>query len=579
MSHIRWKRCLRVFAFSSVAIILTFRLWKTGGNRVIEDDADFTKNDGKGGIRPHVSEHSFKEIHNTHVVVGHYVGDAGLLSFPKSNLTQEMLNTNLFSPKPGEGHDGHAVIIPPQENAKMQQLFYINRFNLLASDRIPLNRSLPDVRRKGCKELYDKAELRNLPDVSIIIIFHNEAWSTLLRTVTSVINRSPRSLLKDIILVDDASEREFLGKPLEDYLKTLEVPAHVVRTHVRSGLVRARLLGARIATGKVLVFLDAHCECTKGWLKPLVMRVAEDRTRVVCPVIDIINDNTFAYVRSFELHWGAFNWHLHFRWYTIGSDEIKRRKINVLLPYRTPVMAGGLFAIDRSYFFEVGSYDESMDIWGGENLEISFRIWQCGGSLEISPCSHVGHLFRKSTPYSFPGGIGDILYANLARVALVWMDDWAEFFFRFSPEAAKLRDSVSVEKRLQLRHQLQCRSFRWYLTAVWPEHFLPMEDRFFGQVKNIASNKCIERPIADPKHAVGPLSIGSCYDHGNLSTPAVNFLMQQLFVFTPNGSLMTDESVCMDASLSSQQISHHKSKVNLMGCSGNAQQKWDYKNE
>lgn len=60
----------------------------------------------------------------------------------------DILNENFFAPISSEGANGKPVVIPPREILKMQQLFQINRFNLLASDRIPLNRTLPEVRKK-----------------------------------------------------------------------------------------------------------------------------------------------------------------------------------------------------------------------------------------------------------------------------------------------------------------------------------------------------------------------------------------------------------------------------------------------
>jgi polypeptide N-acetylgalactosaminyltransferase len=120
-------------------------------------------------------------------------------------------------------------------------------------------------------------------------------------------------------------------------------------------------------------------------------------------------------------------------------------------------MAGGLFSIDRDYFEHLGKYDEGMDIWGGENLEISFRIWMCGGTLEIVTCSHVGHVFRKSTPYTFPGGTSKIVNHNNARLADVWLDEWKHFYYAINP-AAKRADMGDTEPRKELRNQLKCKS-------------------------------------------------------------------------------------------------------------------------
>ncbi|KAI5642083.1 glycosyl transferase family 2 domain-containing protein [Phthorimaea operculella] len=157
----------------------------------------------------------------------------------------------------------------------MLEKFQENHFNLLASDMISLNRSLVDVRFEKCKS---KKYPDLLPTTSVVIVFHNEAWSTLIRTIWSTINRSPRPLLKEIILVDDASEKDHLGKKLEDYIKTLPVSTRLFRTENRSGLIRARLLGAKHVTGDVITFLDAHCECTEDYMSTLPVSTRLFRT-------------------------------------------------------------------------------------------------------------------------------------------------------------------------------------------------------------------------------------------------------------------------------------------------------------
>ena len=80
---------------------------------------------------------------------------------------------------------------------------YLNNLNLLRI-HIHIKSAVLFYCLRRCK---NKLYPDNLPRTSVVIVFHNEAWSTLLRTVHSVIDRSPHTLLEEIVLVDDASER------------------------------------------------------------------------------------------------------------------------------------------------------------------------------------------------------------------------------------------------------------------------------------------------------------------------------------------------------------------------------------
>lgn len=147
---------------------------------------------------------------------------------------------------------------------------------------------------------------------------------------------------------------------------------------------------------------------------------------------------------------------------------------------RTPEFAGGIFSIDREYFFDIGGYDKNMTYYAAENIEMSLRVWMCGGSIETAPCSRVGHIQRIDKPYSIPGGLHHSMMINTVRVADVWLDDHKKIFYAIHPEAIAMRGNVS--ERSELRRRLQCRSFQWYIDNVFPESLYAKKYTDIGMV-------------------------------------------------------------------------------------------------
>ncbi|XP_075141566.1 polypeptide N-acetylgalactosaminyltransferase 3-like [Leptodactylus fuscus] len=405
--------------------------------------------------------------------------------------------------------------LSPEEKKEKEEGQKKHRFNLFASDRISLHREVgPDRRARECNEQKFK-RCPPLPTTSVIIIFHNEAWSTLLRTVYSVMHTSPAILLTEIILVDDASTEENLKGDLDNYMGQFPI-VKLVRQKERKGLVSARLLGVSVAKGEILTFLDAHCECFNGWLEPLLARIAENPNVIVCPIITQIDQDTFRIKDPSGLDQlrGVFDWTLVFTWDDVPKSTKERP--NGTSPIQTPTIAGGLFSVSKQYFEYIGSYDDEMEIWGGENLEMSFRVWQCGGQLEILPCSFVGHVFRKWMPRTFPKA-HEKLIRNLVRLAEVWMDDYKELFYRRNLEAADLARQKSygdLSKRISLRQNLQCQNFSWYLKNIYPEGHVPdTQSALYGNYFEFSKQQEIVHHIYKElclQASSGPLKLSLC---------------------------------------------------------------------
>lgn len=63
-------------------------------------------------------------------------------------------------------------------------------------------------------------------------------------------------------------------------------------------------------------------------------------------------------------------------------------------PIPCPILVGCSIAVRKDYFNELGGFDTGLDIWGGEQIELSFKTWMCGGRVVILPCSRIGHIYK-----------------------------------------------------------------------------------------------------------------------------------------------------------------------------------------
>lgn len=213
------------------------------------------------------------------------------------------------------------------------------------------------------------------PRVSVVVITRNEG-PELESTVRNLIATTPSDQL-ELIVVDDGSTDDSTG-----FLKSMPHVA-VVRSP-EQGVARARNLGASRASGDIILFADAHVRVPVNWHSALADALRDERAGAVAPGIYNLSQPE---ARGFGLSVEGPG--LRSPWLRKAGDA----------PYPVPVLPGCFLAMRRETYLQTGGYDPGMRQLGGNDVELSFRLWLCGYEQKVVPEVEVGHLFRTVTPY------------------------------------------------------------------------------------------------------------------------------------------------------------------------------------
>ena len=247
-----------------------------------------------------------------------------------------------------------------------------------------------------------------------------------------------------------------------------------------------------------------------------------------------------------------FNWDGSFGYKSVGNNNF-----SALVPTPSPMMTGGVFAIYRDNFWRLGGYDSGMYGWGGENFELSFKVWLCGGSVDVVSCSHVAHLDRDSAnrPYKDPDGRST---NNMMRATEVWADEYRSTFNLFYSGLEP--SSIDLNERFDIKKSLNCKSFSWYVENVIPEKYIPdKQSKYYGQLYS-GENKdiCVDNLSQGRGSFVGKYGCNTHLSSSQFFSISLTNEFRNLYF-------------CAEIS---NEISFDKIKLNT--CNGDLNQKWVY---
>jgi GT2 family glycosyltransferase len=220
--------------------------------------------------------------------------------------------------------------------------------------------------------------------ISFICTARNEPPVALAATIDGLLQTTSRHE-RELVVIDDGSETP------------VECPSDgvtLIRNPEPIGVSQSRRMGASVATGSVLVWLDAHMTFAPDWLDRMLEHV--DTGSLLCSAY-------WDYGQSTCYSWGA-----DFAWCP-ERDYSVRRFPGFAVRYRrrppgrhvveVPMIVGACYMLLRSSYEALGGFSPLFRVWGVDEQDMSARAWLTGLGVKCVADARVGHLCRPGFPY------------------------------------------------------------------------------------------------------------------------------------------------------------------------------------
>lgn len=212
------------------------------------------------------------------------------------------------------------------------------------------------------------------------------------------------TIKKEIIYVDDACPKQSYKKVIESWdKKPNKENIKVIKNTINSGYAKACNVGSSYAKGKYLIFLNADCELTENWIKPMIDLFYSNSD------VGIVGNKQ---IRKGRIDSAGSEWNWETKSFLhIGRNSYNQKIIknsfttenvpdDINVVEKREMVTGCCFAILSNLFYDLEGFDENFFVGYWEDADLCLKVRSAGYDILYQPNSTITHESGHSRSHS-----------------------------------------------------------------------------------------------------------------------------------------------------------------------------------